>query len=415
MRLTVSYGAGVQCASIDEALVAGVLLPRSTTARDSSAVLTEALRNPLGAPPLESFLATNRDLVVIVNDATRATPTALVLELLHPLLSSLDDARLVVATGTHRAPSDAELSHILGGLEPFWRPRTSIHDSRDLSAMVNLGKTSRGNDVLLNRDVADAGSILVIGSVEPHYFAGYTGGRKSFLPGVAAYETVERNHALAMDPASMPAALEGNPVHEDMQEAADLMSDRDVWSIMAVVDADHNVCGAAAGGLNESFREAVSGARAVFEVPIEERADVVVAVAPPPMDTTLYQAHKALEHGSLALRDGGVIILVSRCREGMGQTSFAELLGAADTPRDAIMSVRSGYELGHHKVARIASIACRAEVWAVTDIDAARIRGVFMRPFPGLQTALDAAIERTGQDARVLVLPDASVTVPVLG
>jgi len=415
MRLTVPYGAGTQDASVDDALVAGVLLPTSTTARDSSAVLTEALRHPLGAPPLESFLAMSRDLVVVVNDATRATPTALVLELLHTLLSSVDGARLIVATGTHRAPTDAELSHILGDLEPFWRPRTSIHDSRDPSAMVSLGTTSRGNDVLLSRQVADAGSILVIGSVEPHYFAGYTGGRKSFLPGVAAYETVERNHALAMDPASMPAALEGNPVHEDMQEAAGLLRGRDIWSVMTVVDADHNVCSAAAGGLNESFREAVRGARAVFEVPIEGPADVVVAVAPPPMDTTLYQAHKALEHGNLALRDGGVIILVSSCSEGMGQTSFAELLGAADTPRDALLSVRSVYELGHHKVARMAAIACRAEIWAVTDIDAAQVQGVFMRPFPDLQTALDAAIERTGGDASVLVLPDASVTVPVIG
>jgi len=413
MRIEVPYGGSTQTAELANADRVRILSTCAPVGAEHHSTLRQALKHPVGAPPLHEFAGRSQQLVVIVNDATRATPTAQALEFVHHDLANVDDLSLVVATGTHRAPTDDELRNILGGLSDFWMPRAHVHDARDASGLVSVGTTSRGNEVLLNRRVVEADSLLVIGSVEPHYFAGYTGGRKSFLPGVAAYETVERNHALAMEPASRPAALDGNPVHDEMMEAVALMAGHPVWSVATVSDAEHRIVHAAAGGLNESFGEAVRAARSVFEVPVDCPFDIVVAVAPPPMDRDLYQAHKALEHGNLALREGGIIILVSECAEGIGQTSFAEILEAAATPTDAARVARAEYRLGNHKVARIASMACRAEIWAVTGIDGNRLKSIFMRPFGNLQSALEAALERLGPDARVLVMPDASVTVPV--
>ncbi|MBD3349695.1 MAG: nickel-dependent lactate racemase, partial [Candidatus Eisenbacteria bacterium] len=336
MRIAVPYGSGEQSADIPDRCETTVVRPSPPADADEEGVLAEALGRPLGAPTLEAFLEGADELVIVVNDATRATPTARLLRMVHPAVSRVESPTVIVAAGTHRAPTEEELRMILGDLHGFYRDRTLVHDARDRSAMAAVGTTSRGNEVLLNRRVVHAERVLVLGSVEPHYFAGYTGGRKSLLPGVAAYETVERNHALAMDPAAAPTALEGNPVHEEMEEAAALVRGHRVWSVMTVVDADGDVFFAAAGGLRESFEAAVGGARDVFEAPVDRPADVVVAVAPPPMDGSLYQAHKALEHGNLALREGGTIVLVSECPEGVGQTSFADLLSAASTPEEAV-------------------------------------------------------------------------------
>jgi len=180
----------------------------------------------------------------------------------------------------------------------------------------------------INRMVTEAGSILVIGSVEPHYFAGFTGGRKSFLPGVASHRTIERNHEGALSPRSRVLSLEGNPVHEDMMAAMDILDEVPIFSIQTVLTADHRIYAVAAGDIHDSFRAAVERAKKVFCVRMGRKADIVVTVAAHPMDVDLYQSHKALENGKMALRPGGVIILVSRCREGVGEDQFYRLLAS---------------------------------------------------------------------------------------
>lgn len=149
-----------------------------------------------------------------------------------------------------------------------------------------------------------------------------------------------------------------------------------------------------------------------YVVDLSERYDVVVAAAPYPMDYDLYQSQKALENGSLALKDGGVLILVSKCRHGIGDETFFNLMAQAATP-DAVMDCIAGdYVLGYHKAARLALIAKRGEMWGVTSLPDEDLEAAFIRPFPSVQKALDAAFARKGPDARVLFLMDASITVP---
>ncbi len=412
MNIRIPYGQKDHLTvNLDDGRVLGQVHPNPTAAVDEKEVLERALREPIGSPPLDRFLRDARDVLVLVNDATRPTPTAKVLETIIPLLGDIP-FRFLVAAGSHREPTEDEYRQIFGEFyEPF-RERIEVHRARRREDMVVVGTTSRGTEMAVNRRVLEADRLVVIGSVEPHYFAGFTGGRKSFLPGVAAIETIEHNHALALQREAHTLALEGNPVHEDMMEAVAPLLERDVFAIMTVVNQEGGIHDSTAGHLRDCFPPATEKAREVFVVPVPEKADVVVTVAPFPTDINLYQSQKALENGKLALKEGGILMLVSACRAGVGDDTFARLLSAAASPRDALQQLRKGYRLGYHKAAKIAEICLWAHIWAFTELSDSQLEPLFIKPVDDLQGALDEALQRQGPEAKVLFLMEGSLTVP---
>lgn len=390
-------------------------------AGDHAAILTRAMGNPMtpdgraAGRGFGEFMAGARSALVIVNDATRPTPTERMLDALLPSLGGID-LTVLVATGAHRAPTDAEYKQILGRHHDTLRARCCAHDARDESLLVDLGKTRNGTRIVLNRLLFEKDRILVTGSVEPHYFAGYTGGRKAFLPGVAAYRTIEANHKLAMGKGSASLSLVGNPVHEDMVDALPLIN-APVFSLMAVLDREQGLAAATSGDIRGAFMAAVDVARKIFAVSVPSRAEVVVAVAKFPMDIDLYQSQKAIENGSLALADGGTLFLVSSCRDGIGDRTFADLLTRASSPGKVLELIGTGYKLGYHKAAKMAALASRARIMAKTELDGGQLRRLFIEPVSDLaasvQDAIAATTRASGRDAKVLVLPDGSVTIPV--
>ncbi|MBN2565153.1 MAG: nickel-dependent lactate racemase [Candidatus Eisenbacteria bacterium] len=413
MRLSVPYGGGslnVDLPGADVQVIGAAELP----AADEDDAIGRALGSPVGARPLSEFLSGAGDAVVIVNDAKRPTPTARLLERIEAELAAVPNLTYLVATGTHRPPTSSEIERILGGAARSRAARVAVHDARDSSAMCYLGRTPLGTEVRVNRTVADASRVVAIGSVEPHYFAGFTGGRKAIVPGVAAYETVRQNHSHATHPGSQLMALRGNPVHEDMMEGLALMGDREIFSVTTVLDASHRICWAFAGDIRSTFDDAVERAREIYCVTIEQKADIVVCVTTSPSDSDLYQAHKAIESGKLALETGGILILVAACREGLGSDAFVRQLAASHRPEDVASDIGAEYHLGDHKAVKLAELVMRASVWTVTDLPDETVRGIFFRPFHDLQTALDSALAVKGPGARVLALMDAAVTVPSL-
>ncbi len=423
MRIDVPWGTGNITVEVADGQVAGVLGARVDAAQDPEAVLRAAIERP--GRSLSAFLAdAPSPLIVVVNDGTRPTPSADVLTVVRPRLetwlqSSGGELAFVVATGTHRGALPQELDHIFGPeLVRVHAERIFSHDAKAADQMVALGRTSRGNEIRVNRLLADAGSVLLINSVEPHYFAGYTGGRKSLFPGLAAYETVWANHRLSMKPGSASLVLEGNPVHEDLQEALEIgIAGKHVYSIQLVLDKDHRVGFASAGSLEETFREAVTVADRQFVLELERPYEVVVAVAPHPMDCNLYQTNKAIQSGALAVKDGGILIVVSECTFGLGenQTLF-DMLSAAESPQAAIRQANvEEYRLGVQQATRIASILERAAIWTVSTLRDEDVRAMFMTPCADLQTAIDDALAQQGPGAQVLFLMEASITVPRVG
>jgi nickel-dependent lactate racemase len=214
MEIKVPYGQETVDVEIERERVLGVVHPNAVDGGDPRSTIMNALDAPLASPSFGDFLEGGGDVLFIVNDGTRPTPTAQVLEILEPLIAGVD-ASFLVATGVHRAPTRDEYRFIFGDLYDKYAGRIHAHDARRTADMVHLGESSSGTPMEVNRRGVEASRIVVIGSVEPHYFGGYTGGRKSFLPGIASYRTIEHNHRHAVRPEPRALLLEGNPVHED--------------------------------------------------------------------------------------------------------------------------------------------------------------------------------------------------------
>jgi nickel-dependent lactate racemase len=393
--------------------------------RSAEETIRDALASPYGREgqgegrSLGDFLSGGKKLLIIINDATRPTPTETILRGVLPSAAAqgyqTGSITLIVASGAHRAPTEDEYRQILGTFYGALRPRCIHHDARKESDMAFLGATRNGTPILLNKHIFDSDRIIVTGSVEPHYFAGFTGGRKAFLPGVAAFRTIEANHRLALSPNACSLALEGNPVHEDMMDALPLIK-APVFSIMTVLDKEQGVAAAAAGDLMASFYGAVETARKIFCVQIPQKADIVVSVAKFPMDIDLYQSQKAIDNGAAALKDGGTLILVSSCRDGIGDEGYAKLLSGSKSPQDAMEKIRDGYKLGYHKAAKMAAVSARATVAAVTELPGELLKSLFIESAKTPQEALNAALARSKAKGiatpKILILPDGCVTVP---
>lgn len=413
MKLELSYLKGIIPVTIPEGVEVEILEPNDLvgTGHGSAAErVRKACDFPLDSLPLEAFLEGGSALLVIINDATRPTPTASVLD---AIADSIDKAgtRFIVATGAHREPTDAEYRQILGRHYDRFREKCIAHVARNKADLIEMGTTRNGTPIILNKAVLESDRVIAIGSVEPHYFAGYTGGRKAFLPGVAGYATIEANHKLALSDMARSCELLRNPVSQDMDDALDLIQ-VPVFSIMTVLDKDQELAWCSAGDIRTSFTAAVEKADAIFTVPLRKPADLVISVARYPMDIDLYQSQKAIDNGSLAMKDGGVLLVISSCRDGVGDTAFLELLGSARTPEAVFEKIANGYRLGYHKAAKILLVARRGTICAKTELPGETLEKAFIRPCPDVQSLINEVVATRGTGIRIVCMPDGTVTVP---
>lgn len=411
MKLQVPYGKdGTLEAEIDEQCVLGIIEPNEVEIGDETEVIRQALAHPVGSPSLKEFLKDARDVLFIVNDPTRPTPTARIIDMIQDDIAG-HKVSFIIATGIHRAPTEEEYIQIFS--EKYYKKYKDCIHSHDAKRdeMVFLGTSKNGTEMRVNRRGVDAHKIVIISSVEPHYFAGYTGGRKSFLPGIASFETIEQNHKLALKPEACALKLKGNPVHEDMIDALSTVK-KEIFTISTVLDKNHRIYAATAGDIYQSMELAVSKAEEVFVAKIPQKADIVVSVVKFPSDIDLYQAQKGIDNSKYALKEGGILLLVAKCRMGIGEESFVRLLSSASSPKDALDRIEKKFVVGYHKAAKMAEVGLWAQTWAVTDLEPQLLEKIFIRPFSTLQAALDEARKEKGKDAKVLILLDGSLTIP---
>jgi len=409
MQIELASGNMTQSVEVPDCDLISILRPNDCSPfHDTDAALKQA------AEACAAFLGDTQRVLVLVNDYTRPTPNAPILAALRPVLSGRD-FRALVCAGTHRSPTEAEYVTIFGpAIQDAHRDRVLCHESKDAKRLFFIGKTNFGTDVWFNKELLWADKVITINSIEPHYFAGYTGGRKSFLPGIAGYDTVTQNHNMVTREGSAPFSLKGNPVHEDMTEAARMVP-RPVFSIQLVQDRHHNLLSIRSGDLFESFDEATRDAYKVFAVPVKEKADIVLSVLGPPCNINFYQAQRAVEFARPVLKNPSVHITVSACYDGVGNHSFIQVFRGCKSPSDILSGNRqSPSVLGWHKSARLAQIMQTADLHTVMGIEDKVVTTAFMHPFKTAQAALDSAFKKLGKDARVYVIPDAGSVVPVL-
>ncbi|MDQ5985948.1 MAG: Lactate racemase [Syntrophus sp. SKADARSKE-3] len=412
MIVNIPYGDNFEEIEIPDERIEKVILPNKVKSPDALETLRLAVERPLESPGLSKFLDRRKNILLIVNDATRPTPTAQVLDILLPILAD-KPFNVLIATGSHRAPINEEYAFIFGKHYDTLKDCIHVHDARK-SACYSLGKTRHGNNLMLNTLVREADAIIPIGSIEPHYFAGYTGGRKSLMPGVASYNCITANHRLAVSPNAQAMVLAGNPVAEELDDAEALMSALNIFAIMTVLDGNQSIYAAAAGALGASFRSLLTKADEVFVVPIERKSEIVVTVSLSPNDIDLYQSQKALDNGKHALKDGGIIILVSACRSGIGSQAFLDLLSSEKTCDAVVQKLDREYKLGYHKAGKMAEIGIKAKMWAVTPLDCDLVAKAHMRPFDSAGAALEAAFKELGPQAKATLIMDGGLTIPRL-
>jgi nickel-dependent lactate racemase len=361
--------------------------PRPVPVADVRAEIAGALVHPFGARPLPQVASSRSRVVVVVSGAARQEPRADLFWAVRTALAAVADDHLMiaVANGTH-APAD--LDRLGLPADALRRYRVVNHDARDAGAMVDMGLTSRGTRLRVNRCLAEADLVVATGAIRPHHAAGWGGGAKGIFPGLGLDEDIRKNRALADDPASALGEADGNPCREDFEEAVRRLG-RDTY-VVNVVAAGAAVVGAVAGDLVYAHREGVRIGRPWCEVEAE-RADCVIVSAPLPLGGSLRQAAKLVSRAGLLLRDGGTAILAAECPEGAGGRADRALLEPFKRrwlPEGASLLVVSSLDA--------ATIVAAGGTWA-----------------PDLEHALAVARSRAGKaELDVAVVPDGTDLVP---
>lgn len=403
MELTINYGGKRETVKIPDENILGILTP--LTSEKCQVTITPVIN------AATAFFEKYHRILVLINDYTRPTPNQPFLLPLLPFLISRN-TKILICLGTHRLANEKELKAILGS-EVFSALSSSIvqHNARDRSSLFSLGNTSFGTEVFLNRHLLWADAIFTINSIEPHYFAGYTGGRKCFVPGCAGYETTIHNHNLLLDPASAPISLPGNPVHLDMTEAARMIA-KPIFSIQIVQDVNHHILSVYWNAIFQSFEAACADAYHLLARPVKEKAEIVLSVLQPPYDINFYQSQRAQEFSLYALKEGGIQITVSRCHQGVGNDEFVQVLATCGNP-DRLLTKEKSQHPGWHKAARIARALKKVKLYTVMVVEHTLIKSCFMTPFSSISAALSSAFRELGDNARLYIIPDAGSVVPI--
>ena len=387
-------------------------------AADPAAVLRDALRHPVAGPPLRDRVRPGQSVAVSICDATRPQPrremvTALLDELAG--IAGRDALTLLVATGTHRANTDRELRAMLGD-DLVDTMRIVNHDSRDRSMLRDRG-TVNGVPVRLNRHWVDADVRITTGFVEPHFFAGFSGGPKLVAPGLAGLETVLALHNARRigDERAVWGVCEGNPVHDDVRAIAAATGVDYAFDVL--LNRRQEIIAAFGGDLPAMHAAAREAARVTSMRPVDGLFDVVVTTNSGfPLDQNLYQSVKGISAAATVVRPGGLIICAAECSDGFpDHGSFREVLASAPTPAAVLAAIeaRATTVPDQWQVQILARILAKARVGVhTTGLTDADLRTAHLFAVPDIAAAVRDELARLGPDARVCVLPEGPQTIP---
>ena len=375
-----------------------ILTPDSTTEnplRDEK--IGEAFDSPIDSPPLDELVSTDDSVLIVVSDATRATGSAQIVNLLVRRLIqfgvSPSNIAIIFATGIHRAVTEEEKRELLS---PFiaQRIKTLNHNAYDESSLVHIGMTERGATVEVNRALREFSRVIIIGGVGFHYFAGFTGGRKSICPGLSSAAAIEETHMFALDFESGgrragvgTGLLDGNAVHEACERIAAMIGP--AFGVNTIIDERGRVVAVFCGHWRSSHRAACDYYLNHHSIRIpEKRKLVITSCGGSPYDINLIQAHKALDMASYACDDGGAIVLLAECRDGFGRSDFLKWF---DEPNSRALEnrLRKGYEVNGQTAWALLTKAERYRVYLISQLDEPDVRKMRMIPARTLSQAID--------------------------
>ncbi len=384
-------------------------------AANVEALVKEGLDNPFGMAPLSQVIGSleNKTAVIISEDQTRPSPVGSVAV---PLINELNrlgiadkEIEVIIGRGTHREITQDEMTQKLGD-EVLSRVKVSVHDADDNDNLVNVGTTSRGTPVWANRKVVEAGFSVGIGTINPHYFAGYGGGPKLILPGISGRDTIRHNHVLIREPGTVQGNMEGNPLWEDMMEAARLVGVD--MKIDCLLNSETKIYKLFVGDVEAAQREAVRELTDVYGAPVPRLADVTITSAFP-LETNLIQSGKSILLADDITKPGGTVILLSACPDGAGPLMY-ETLAERPDPEEVVDWIAEGKAstTGGPMASRLRRLLATKSLMVVTEgLTQKQLADMEMEHATSIEDAI-AQVSRRQPTAEVIVLPIGGSTFP---
>jgi len=413
-EFTLPYGKTLVRFKLLEKNVMGTLLPKKVSpSKNEHTLIINALNSPIESPLLSDMVFPKSKVALITSDITRVVPSH---KLIPPIIQQLrlagvkrENISIIFALGVHRKHTPDEQKRLLSK-NIYSQYRVIDHNIEDC---LDMGKTKNGIPVQIFRPVAEADIRVCIGNIEPHYFAGYTGGAKSIMPGVSSRESVSFTHKLMLLPGSIAGKLEGNPTREAIEEVGEAVGINFILNV--ILNSKKQIVGVVAGDRIAAHRKGCSYADECFKVPIKQQADVVI-VSPGgyPKDISVYQAQKALENAKYAVKKGGTIILVAECIEGFGDKIFEEWMLEATSFMEPVERLKKEFILGGHKAAAIGMLLEKIKVIMVSSLSDKKVKELFFTPAKSVDEAISMSLQEYGQDASFLIIPFGGITLPSL-
>lgn len=373
----------------------------------------DALRQPIQSQPLSQLAQGKTRCCIVVSDKTRPVPNPILLPvILNELTASGlrdDQITILVGTGIHAPTTGAALEEMLGP-EALHRCRVVNHESRNPDQLVSIGRTSEGIEVLINRIYAESDFKIVTGLIEPHFMAGYSGGRKGICPAICSYETVKHFHSVTRlsHPKAATGEIPGNPVHAMSLEVAQMAGVDLILNV--TLDTQRNITGVFAGDLVAAHEKGVAFLRSYAQAIAASPFDVVLtSSAGYPLDTTFYQAIKGMVGGCDIVKPGGTVIVAAECADGEGSPEFTEMLNRMTSSRQImdIMRTPGFYQVDQWNAQELCKALDKAEIYFICSntVSPQRLRQLCLHPFADVQSALAAALAKHGPRPTLAVIP----------
>lgn len=406
-----------------EKLLATLYPKKLPSPEDEEELVRQALADPIGTPPLREIVKPGETVCIVVGDMTRLWVRHQVL--LIPILEELNkagipDEKIVIvsATGSHRKQTVEEHKELVGS--EIYDRVTVVDHQAEAKDLVDYGKTSRGTPIMINRQVAEADRVIITGGIVYHFLAGYGGGKKAIMPGVANVAGIMANHKLALNPDGpglnsevCAAKLDGNPLSEDMIEATrivgvDLM-------VNSIINNEHKVGLVVAGDLEAAHKEGCALVDKYFGVDITKQADLVVASCGGfPKDINLYQSYKTVHNMVPALKKGGVGIILAECREGIGNDFFYTICKDYKSNEEREKALRENFQIASFMGYTQLRWAQECHLILISSLSEQQVKEMGMIPASSLEKAISLAMQWLPKNYNFYVMPEGSTTYPFI-
>lgn len=419
MNVNLAYGQGLLPVDLPDAVTTVITPSHRAGLPDERAALRDALQQPIGCAPLSTWIRPDSKVCIVFTDLTRATPNERLIPWLLEELQGVARERITLlnSTGTHRPNTPAELERMLTP-EVVKNYRVVNHECEDNASLVQLGTTRDGTPALLNRHLVEADVRIITGFIEPHFFAGFSGGPKGIMPGVAGLATVMSNHGAQNigDPNATFGVTRGNPLWEELRDIALRVGPS--FLVNVTLNERRAITGVFAGDLLAAHQTGCEFVRASAMQRVEAPFDIVITTnSGYPLDLNLYQGVKGMSAGARIVKPGGTLILACECREGIPSNSpLDRLLRSASSP-EAILTMLAtpGFVRPEQWQAHIQALVQRkAKVLLYSQLPDELARGAFLTPCPDIGAAVRHKLVELGPTARVAALPYGPLTIPYL-